>query len=211
MQDRRDRVNANRNSVSSSHQHSIHPALRSAQHSRESSTESAYSWKCKSAAKHEKQASKSSDSSPAQSRKAAPTLTTPSRQTPTRSESFHKRELLTGPIPLPPISPMSFKPQASTSHEAASTTHWPQLRPSLSPLPESPSPSESSNKHHRASSISSLHNTVRRQQHTRSKSSLSALRDGEDDWTKELNRMESKEKIRQLEVRERLWRWRLGG
>ncbi|CAO2649576.1 Nn.00g069610.m01.CDS01 [Neocucurbitaria sp. VM-36] len=209
MQDRKEGLITKRNMISSS-QHHIHPALRSPQHSRENSDASLYSWKCKSAAKHETQASEHSGkirapsrSDPSQPLEVSATPTMSSPRPVARSESFQRREHLTGPIPLPPTSPLSYKPQAVTSHEQLPSSDLPQHQPSLSPLSESPSPTPTPSQHHRVSRKSSLQNIVRRQRHCRSKSSLSISRDEEHSWTEELTRMESEERFRQLRERVR--------
>jgi hypothetical protein len=213
---------ANKNKFMSSLGRERHPAFRSAPRQRQGSVSSDDSWKCEDAARDER-------------KNSTPTIYgTHASSSEIRSPTFlgHKRSAgYAESIPLIPSSPTRSQ---STSHTFsgnkrptgyADTIPLPSSPSSLS-SPSSPTPSQRTShtrsRHHAlppppqgyryaTGSDASLHDSVRRSQHVRSKSSQArAGGKEEDEWKKELKRMESRERIRQEEVEEELMKRSFG-
>jgi hypothetical protein len=166
---------ANKNKVRSSHFRQ-NPGFRSTPRNRQRSADSAESWKCEDAARHERKSSMPS-STAGRNDESPPKIRSPTYSGSRRPGGYAST------VPLPPSPSSSTTPSRPTSPTRSQYT--------VPPLPQGYK--------HATSSHASLHNSVRHKQHVRSKSSLARAAgvEEEDDWTKELTRMESKERMRQ--------------
>jgi hypothetical protein len=177
LKDMEARQTANKNKVMSSSTRERHPAFRSAPRNRQGSPDSNDSWTCEDAARYEKEHS-------------ARNSTTHESPTEMRSPTFSGHKRAAGyaesmSFPTSPSSPTSPSPSQRPSHTRS-------RHQAILPPPQGYRYAESSN--------ASLHDSVRRARHVRSKSSqVRAGGEEEDEWSKELRRMESRELIRQEE------------
>jgi hypothetical protein len=155
-----------------------HPALRPDSRTRSKTVDSTESWKCADAALHERGHSASNiRDNGSPSRCPAAAIPLPASPSPSRPTS----SIITADIGPPPS----------------------RLPPPLPGYKYAPFPSANVSQHNK---VGSLHNSVRRKQHVRSKSSLARADELEEEWKAELRIMESRERGRQeaeMEVRKR--------